>query len=152
MTTLLRAHPASRAPRPRRRGFSLIECVVAVVVLGLAVPSLLFAIRQAHFDRAAPVNAAKARWLATERLEDVIADRQSDSRGWAYLVASNYPAETQVAGFTRFSRSVSLVELGPNLGPGSNYMRVTVTVTWSDGDTGQRSLAVTTVLTRYGSY
>jgi hypothetical protein len=139
----------ARRARPRR-AFTLVEAIAAIVILSVALPPLLFAIREAHRHRVDPVLASKARWLATEKLEDIIADRHSDTRGFDYLISANYPAEAQVTGYTNFSRSVTLSEKDADLTTaGTGYMIVTVTVGWTDGGGAARSLSVSTVLTEY---
>ncbi|MHC4274668.1 MAG: type IV pilus modification PilV family protein, partial [Planctomycetota bacterium] len=55
----------------RRRGFTLIETVAAIVILAVAVPPMLWAVAQAQHKRANPMLASKARWLAMEKLEDI---------------------------------------------------------------------------------
>lgn len=133
-----------------RRAFTLIEAIAAIVILSIAIPPLLFSIRAAHRQRVDPVLASTARWLATEKLEDIIADRHSTTRGYDYLIAGNYSAEAQVTGFTNFSRSVSFSEKEADLTTaGTGYMIVTVTVGWTDGGGTARSLSVATVLTEY---
>src|ERR1043165_5168889 len=105
----------TRTPGLRRRGFTLIESIAAIIILTIAVPPLLWAIRQGHFQRVNPMMASKARWLATEKLEDIIADRHSTTRGYTYLTVGNYSTESPVSGFTGFTRSVSFTETGPDL-------------------------------------
>lgn len=135
-----------------RRAFTLIECIAAMVILAVALPSMMFAIRQAGIDRVLPTNLSRARWLATEKLEDIIADRHSTTRGYVYLTTGNYPAENPIASNPDFSRSVSFTETDADLTTsGSGYMTVTVTVTWTDVTATARSFAVSTVLTSYGS-
>jgi hypothetical protein len=134
----------------RRSAFTLTEAITAVVILGVAVPSMLWGVREAHAHRANRVLASRAHWLAVEKLEDVIADRHSGTRGYGYLQAANYPAEAAVAGFTGFSRGVGFFETGSNLTTaGSGYMRVTVTVGYTDATGAARSLALVTELTDY---
>lgn len=138
------------AHRRQRRGFTLIEAIAAIVMLAIIVPPTMYALREGHKQRANPVLASRARWLATEKLEDVIADRHSATRGYAYLVASNYPSESSITGFPGFTRSVSFTETTVNLSTaGTGYMRVTVTVGWTDAGSTARSLAISTVLTDY---
>ena len=81
--------------KARSSGFTLIETVVAIVILAVAVPPMLWAVAQAQYKRANPMQASKARWLAVEKLEDIIADRHSESgnRGWDYLITANYSDE-----------------------------------------------------------
>lgn len=133
-----------------RRGFTLAEAVIAVVILAISVPSMLWAVRQEHKARVQPVMASKARWLATEKLEDIIADRHSTTRGYTYLTTSNYAAESPVSGFTGFTRSVAIAETAADLASaGTGYKKVTVTVGWTDGTGAARTLALATVITDY---
>lgn len=133
-----------------RAGFTLIETIVAVVVLSVAVPSMLWAIQDAQRSRVSPVMTSRARWLAMEKLEDALADRASSARGYAYVLTGNYPAEASVAGFAGFSRSVAVAETGPGfVAGGTGYKTVTVSVGWTDGRGVARTLALSTVLTDY---
>ncbi|MHC5002827.1 MAG: hypothetical protein ACYTJ0_06855, partial [Planctomycetota bacterium] len=130
----------------------LIETIAAIVVLSLGIPPMLWAVRGAHEHRANPLLYSRARWLATEKLEDVIADRHSTTRGYAYLDAVNYPAEATITGFPGFSRSVTLTETTADLvTAGTGYMTVEVTVSFTDAGGTARSLSVSTVLTEYSS-
>lgn len=146
--------PASfRRPPPRvGRAFTLMETVAAIVVLAIAVPPMLIAVREAHTQRVNPVMASTARWLAVEKLEDIIADRHSTTRGWSYLVPGNYTAESPVSGFTGFDRSVTLTEYQANLtttDTDGGYMVADVAVTWIDATATSRTLTVSTVITEY---
>lgn len=133
-----------------RPGFTLPETIAAVVILSIAVPTMLWSIREAHVQRVNPVLASRARWLAVEKLEDIIADRHSATRGYNYLIPGNYPAQPAVTGFTNFSRSVTLNETLADLATaGDGYMNVTVDVTWQDGQAESRTLSISTVLTEY---
>jgi prepilin-type N-terminal cleavage/methylation domain-containing protein len=133
-----------------RRGFSLIETIAAIVILAVAVPAMLWTVSDAHRQRVDPVLTSRATWLATEMLEDIIADRHSQTRGWSHVVGANYPTESPVADFTGFSRSVAIAETGPDLqSAGSGYKTVTVTIQWT-GSRGQtQSMQIATVLTEY---
>ena len=136
--------------RHTQNGFTLIEAITAIVILSLAVPPMMWAIRSAHVQRVNPMMASRARWLATEKLEDVIADRHSESRGYDYLNSSNYPDESPVSGFPGFSRRVVFNETGADLSsPGNGYMTVTVEVSWADASQQQQTLTVSTVVTEY---
>lgn len=119
-------------------------------MLSIAIPPMLWAVREAHLQRVSPMLASKARWLAMEKLEDVIADRNAASRGYDYLTAGNYPTESNITNFPGFTRSVSFNETGPDLSTsGTGFMTVDVTVSWTDGIGTSRSLPVSTVLTEY---
>jgi prepilin-type N-terminal cleavage/methylation domain-containing protein len=142
--------------RPRPSGFTLIETVVAIVILAVAVPPMLWAVTQAQHQRANPMLASKARWLAVEKLEDIIADRHSESgnRGWDYLVPGNYANENpgDITGYPMFSRTVTFNETQADLvtaDSNGGYMNVTVTVSWTNAEGDAQSLDISTVLTEY---
>jgi len=138
--------------KPTRCGFTLIETIAAIVILAAAIPPLMFAIREAHHQRVDPVLTSRARWLATEKLEDIIADRHSTTRGYDYLIEANYPDEDSVPGYANFSRTVSFNATEADLSTaGEGYMNVTVEVGWIDGGGTARTLSVSTVLTEYES-
>jgi hypothetical protein len=128
----------------------LIEAVSSIIILSIAIPPMLWAIRDGHTRRVNPMMSSKARWLASEKLEDIIADRHSSTLGYAYLIPGNYPAENPVSGFTGFSRTVSFTQTGGDLvSAGTGYMRVTVTVSWTDATGVARSLALSSIITDY---
>jgi len=128
----------------------MVEAIAAIVVLAIAIPPTMWAIREAHVQRVNPRMASTARWLAVEKIEDTIADRHSTTRGYGYVVNANYAAESPVTGFTGFTRSVSVTETGADLASaGTGYKRVTVTVGWTDATSTSRTLTLTTVVTDY---
>lgn len=140
--------------QPRRKGFSLIETVVAVFILAIAVPPMMWAVRQAQRQRVNPMLASKARWLAVEKIEDVIADRHSvsGSRGYDFLTTGNYPTEAKgsISGYPQFERRVTFNETEADLStPGDGYMNVTVEVEWNDASGQTETLSISTVLTEY---
>ncbi len=143
----------SRPIRPRsldRRALTLLEVVCAVVIIGIAAPALLTAVRDATVRRASAQQQITARWLACEKLEDITADRHSATRGWSYIASGNYPAEPSVTGFTAFSRTTTIVETGVDLTTaGTGYRKVTVTVTYPDAHLGTKSISIASVLTDY---
>ena len=136
--------------RPTRRGFTLIETIIALVILAIALPPMMWSIREAHVQRVGPMMASKARWLATEKLEDIIADRHSATRGYSYLVSGNYPDEATISGSPGFARTVTFTETAADLvTAGTGYKRCMVTVSWTDGAGVSRSLQISTVVTDY---
>jgi prepilin-type N-terminal cleavage/methylation domain-containing protein len=134
----------------RTRGFTLIEAIVAIVILSVGVPGLVMALADSHRKRVDPVMATRARMLASERLEQVIADRLSATRGYSYVTGANYPSESSITGFPGFSRTTTVTETGVSLsGGGTGYKIVQVTVTYTDGRGANRSVAVSTVVANY---
>lgn len=140
----------SGASRALRRGFSLVEAIVALLIVGVAIPPMLWAMSAAQSRRADAALAATAGWLATEKLEDILADRHSTTRGYNYVAPSIYAPENAVSGFARFSRSVSIAETGADLSTaGTGYKTVTVNVGYSDSRNQSRSLQLKAVVTSY---
>jgi type II secretory pathway pseudopilin PulG len=130
--------------------FTLVEAIIAIVILSVAMPPMLWAIRDSQTSRVSPILTSRARWLATEKLEDVIADRHSTTRGYSYVVSGNYAAEPTITGFPGFSRSVAITESGAAfVTGGTGYKLITVTVSWTDARAQSRSLALSTVVTDY---
>lgn len=141
----------SRRPAPHRalgvRGFTLVESIVGLVLLSVSVPPMLWALAESRRSAAGPAQSDVAYWLATERMEDIAADRCSPGRGFAYLAAKNYPDEASIPGFPGFARSVTIEACGPDLkSPGSGFVRVRVAVQWTGGRGTPMSVAATTVL------
>lgn len=140
----------------RRRSFTLVETVAAVVIMAVAIPPMMWAIHEAQIRRVDSVLSSRARWLATTKLEDIIADRhsQSGSRGYTFLYEANpeYADEATgtITGYPQFSRSVAFNVTGPPpaFAAGSGYKHVTVTVGWT-GSRGASNMAVSTIVTDY---
>jgi prepilin-type N-terminal cleavage/methylation domain-containing protein len=146
--------PQVQAPRPSRRharrALTLLEVVATLVILGIAAPALLMAVRDATVRRASVQQQTVARWLICEKLEDITADRHSATRGWNYIAVGNYPDEATVNGFTAYSRTTAITETDFDLvTPGTGYRTVTVTVIYNDARDGARSISISTVFADY---
>lgn len=148
-------HPTRTCSGPASglgRGFTLIETIAAILLLAIAIPPMLWAMRDAHIQRVNPTMVITAQWLAAEKLEDIIADRHAPDLGYASLEPANYPDEPSINGFLGFERSVAFNETGPDLeSEGDGYMTVTVYVRWIDATGTERDLTISTVLTEYES-
>lgn len=125
-------------------GFTLVETVITIVIVGIAF-AVLLSFTQSLRSSADPVLTQQAVALGQEKLDQIIADRRdiTTPRGFSYATnPSNYPAEAPVAGFSAFNRAVAIAcfNAAPFTGAGtapapdcsaSGYARVTVTVTSS---------------------
>ena len=121
----------------RRRGYSLVEVILVIVVSGIVLPPILFAFAQVGRTSARPDLLVTASALARERLETLQADKYNPVRGYDYLIAANYPAENPVAGTAAFTRSVAFTDVSAadlsTTQSGSGFRRAVVTVAWSGG-------------------
>lgn len=120
------------------KGFSLIELVIVIVILGIASVGLMTVFSTGTKKSADPLLENQALQLAQEKLDIVIADRMNAARGFAYITGASYPAENAAAlGFPGFSRATTVfcvtaaaLNTSSGLAPpcASGYTHVTVTV------------------------
>jgi len=109
---------------------------MAIVILSIALPPLISAFVDASMQSILPANSAIASFLATERMEEIIARRYRATDGYAAVTTANYPAESPVSGFPRFNRAVSVTFTDAALntvGSDQGYKKVRVAVTWNSG-------------------
>ena len=121
---------------PRRQATTIIEVVMAIVILSVALPPLISSFVEASNQTILPANSAVASFLVTERMEEIIARRYRATDGYAAVTTVNYPDETPVAGFPRFDRLVTVTFTDAALntvGSDQGYKNVRVTVTWNSG-------------------
>lgn len=132
-----------------RTGLTLIEAIALICVLSIATPAMMWSLAIANDNRTVPLMAGRARFLASEMLEGILVDRFAVARGYAYVVAANYPAESAVIGFPRFARSVSISETARNMtGAGTGSKTVTVSVVYPTSR-GSRTLSLSTIMTDF---
>lgn len=97
----------------RRRSLSLIEVVLAIVILGLAVPPLMFAMAAGIQQQAATLVQQDLSQLASERLWEIFADHADPTRGYTYIVNAAYPDEPTPRGLTGYARQTTIKEVSP---------------------------------------
>jgi hypothetical protein len=122
--------------RRRRKATSIIEIVMAIIILAVSVPPLMSAFTQSAHNTIHPTNATIASFLATERMEEIVARRYRATDGYANVTTANFPNEASVTNFTRFARSVTVSYVNSALasvGSDQGYKLVRVTVTWNSG-------------------
>jgi len=135
--------------RSIRRGFTLIEAVIVVVVIAIAIPPTLIWFDSAVSRRADAVSTLRGTTLATLVLEHILADVNSDAPGLGYaaLASSSTYLDTpgtglraRLAGATGAYQSMGLAYAvtigaptdyrGVVTGTGADvFRRITVTVT-----------------------
>lgn len=97
----------------QREGFTFIEVLLALLVVGMISTSLLELFSLNLKREGETETRTVALNLAQEKLEEMIKERRD--RGFSYLVEENYPTEEEIPSFPFFSRSVSIDSLGPGL-------------------------------------
>ena len=139
-------------------GFSLIETIIVIVIIGIAAIGVLSVFITGMRGAADPLITIQVIELAQEKMDIVIGDRQNTARGYSYATTpANYPAESPVSGFASFNRSVAIACVtiadfnaagsapAPSCVGVTNYARVTVTVTHAVIG----SITTVTLLTNY---
>jgi len=116
-----------------RRGLTLIEVVVAIVILGLAVPPLMFQLTAGVQQQEAALIQQDLIQLASEQMWKVFADHAVTTRGYAYIVDKAYPTESAPRGLKGFTRETTIREVSPKdyvtSDPGSGIKRFRILVT-----------------------
>jgi Tfp pilus assembly protein PilV len=108
-------------------GFTLIEVVLIIVVASVAMLPLATLFANVSQRSSESENTTTAAQLAAAKMEEITADKNSPARGFAYLTAAHYPAESAVAGFPAYSRSVAIAP--DSVYDGVTFRTVSVTVT-----------------------
>jgi len=99
-------------------GFTLVEIVLIIVIAAVAILPLSMLFANTSIRSGDARNATIAAQLAQAKMEELAADKNSPTRGFSYLIAANYPAESPVTAFPGYSRSVAFA-------PDSTYDGVT---------------------------
>jgi len=123
------------------RGFTLIEILLTVAVVGVGLIGVLYAYTAATRNAVSAERAVVASFLAREKMEEIIADRSL--LGYGAVLSKEYSDGRLPSPFSAFTRSVRIIEVDPDADigsdsfldplPGSGYARVTVEVGYGDG-------------------
>ena len=123
---------------------------MGMVVLSIIMVTMLFGLMTPLTQSVQENSLVIASFLAQERLEQIFAAKANSGYGYGYITAANFPDETPVAGFTGYSRSVTITEVRGNdlTTPlvNSGFKKIVVKVTWNNG---AASLDLTGLLGNY---
>lgn len=114
------------------RSFSLIEVVVAIVVLGLAVPPLMLGMAAGAQQQEEALIQQDLVQLAQQRLNEIFVDHANPTRGYGYIVNAAYPDETTPGGLVGYIRQTLVREVSasdystPQAGSGLKRFRIYV--------------------------
>ena len=145
-----------------KRGFTLIESVLAIAVIGAGLVGVMYAFQGSVSSSLLADQSIIASNIAREALERIVAQRDNNADGnvgytdtLAAIQGGTYTLNNAYgqAGFNLVS---SAVEVNPNdnnatddfldAQPGSGYARVTVTVSWNSA---ANSIKLETLLAKY---
>ena len=111
----------------KEHGFTLLEIILVIVVIGIAIPPVLSLFTQNLTDSIESEVYTKANLHAMERMDEILGDKRAvdDGYGWSYILQSGqYPNDTPESGYTR---SVSIDTTGNSFG-GVTYALIQVIV------------------------
>lgn len=111
----------------KEHGFTLLEIILVIVVIGIAVPPVLTLFTQNLTDSNESEAYTKANLHAVERMEEILGDKRAVDAGygWSYINQSGqYPNDVPETGYTR---SASIDTAGNSYG-GVTYALIQVTV------------------------
>ena len=130
----------------RRRALTLVEVVVTIVILGLAVPPLMYQMAGGVRQQETVLVQQNLTQLASERMWEIYADHADPKRGYGYIEDKAYPAETDPRGLTGYARETTVREVSSadyvTLQPGSGIKRFRIVVSGP----GNRSLEVEAIV------
>ena len=115
----------------KNQGFTLLEVILVIVIIGISVPPVLTLFTQNLTDSSESEAYSKASLHAMERMEEILGDKRAvdDGYGWSYILVTNqYPNDTPETGYTR---SVSIDTTG-YFYSGVTYALIQVTVSHAD--------------------
>jgi len=125
-----------------QQGQSLIEAVFVIALSGLILSGLVFGI--IYFNRVSRVSKERSSAvdLTEERIEYLRYQKRNEGDGFWSDLESYAETEELDGGFTR------VTEVTEEVGAPNNRIKVTVTVSWQDGDE-TRSVNISSYLTKY---
>jgi type II secretion system protein I len=130
---VIRARSRTSARRPAEGGFSLLEVLIALAILGTAVVASIQAVSQGLRLLKAAGDQQQATVVADQRAREVVVPIESTESG-----------QDGRFGWTRVTRVLETPELTPGTGPPKwRVFETTVAVTWDE----DRRLEVTTLQT-----
>jgi prepilin-type N-terminal cleavage/methylation domain-containing protein len=138
------------------KGFTLIEVILAIVLLAIAIPGMISAVGFMAQKQVNTIGTTTAADLAQERMEEIMGDRMNPTLGFGHIISGNYLPEsvspTAVAGFPNYNRSVNIIcvtaaDLNTGVACPTAYKRIQVTVSASGVAPGVPDAVLYTLVT-----
>jgi hypothetical protein len=103
----------------------MIEIITTILFIGIALPALLQLYSYIFINSSIYEIETKAVMLCNQKMEEIVTDKISPSRGYSWITTSGcYPVEALSGGFTR----TTLIDTAGKYFSGVSYAEVAVTV------------------------
>lgn len=102
----------------REGGFSLIEAIIVIVLLGAGMAAILSMLASGSRDVGLNSTTQMSARYVQERIEQIIADRRNTAQGYGYariVIGANYPASEVLPTTPPLTRAITMNPLGPGV-------------------------------------
>jgi type II secretion system protein I len=124
----------------RRAGFSLLEVLVATLIMGIAVTTLLVGLSQSVRNAARLAEHDRAAMLARNKMNELLLDVSLPFTG---TVEGSFDADTAGGAVAGWRAATKPFEVRPESGPGSEILQeVALEVWWKPAGGNRRTLRV----------
>jgi general secretion pathway protein I len=121
--------------RSPRAGFTLLEVLVATVIMGIAVTGLLVGLTQSARNAGRLAAYDRAVMLARTKMNDLILDVNLPFEG---SIESSFPADQADGTPSGWKASIRPYDIPPNAGPGTLILQEIALEVWWEPPTGGR--------------
>jgi prepilin-type N-terminal cleavage/methylation domain-containing protein len=121
-----------------RRGFTLIECLVAIVILGIGIVGVVGCFTAALLSNKKAEEIQQATAFAQDTIEDM------RSRGFGGVTYAEFPASSGVA---ELHQGVRTIEITDNYGGDVRMKQVAVEISWGGANRSHPSIRLESLIT-----
>ncbi len=115
------------------RGISLVECIIAIVIITIGITSLLQSFYTATASAINSEFVVIANNVANQQMENILQDKAQD--GYDAILTASYPLTTQTVSNMEFTTTTNIYEVSGadfvSASVGSGLKRVDVTTSWN---------------------
>lgn len=121
-----------------RRGFTLLEVLVATVIMGIAVAGLIAGLSQSVHNASRLTDYDRAAMLARTKMNDLLADHDLPFQG---EVEGGFDADLPAGTSGGWRASTRPFDMQPKAGPGSTIIQqIALEVWWQPPDGNRRTM------------
>jgi general secretion pathway protein I len=124
--------------KTRERGFTLLEVLVATVIMGIAVAGLIAGLSQSTKNASRLTDYDRAAMLARTRMNDLLLDRNLPFDG---SLEGQFDRDQAGGVPSGWRAAVKPFDVPPNAGSGTAILqRIALEIWWTPGDGKRRSI------------